>query len=102
MYKSTAVRASWLLRSNTGVLARWQAREASQYIFDLGGGCVVDAMRMGNQTRRMNHSEQPNVGGMVVNHRGVRKVCIRAKVDIPKGNELTFNYGTQFRTQLFS
>ena len=57
---------------------------------------------MGNQTRRMNHSEQPNVGGMVVNHRGVRKVCIRAKVDIPKGNELTFNYGTQFRTQLFS
>ena len=63
---------------------------------------MVDAMRMGNQTRRMNHSEQPNVGGMVVNHRGVRKVCIRAKVDIPKGNELTFNYGTQFRTQLFS
>jgi SET domain-containing protein len=60
---------------------------------------VVDAMRMGNQTRRVNHSDEPNVGGMVVNHRGVRKVCMRAKVDIARDTELTFDYGTQFRTQ---
>eukprot|EP01047_Picozoa_sp_COSAG01_P090628 COSAG01_NODE_22434_length_855_cov_19.399471_1_plen_42_part_10 len=32
-------------------------RAASQYIFNLGGGCVVDALRGGNATRRMNHCD---------------------------------------------
>eukprot|EP01047_Picozoa_sp_COSAG01_P051363 COSAG01_NODE_5294_length_4352_cov_12.531860_3_plen_148_part_00 len=74
------------------------ARAASQYVFSLGGGCVVDALRGGNATRRMNHSEDsPNVCATVVNHRGVRKVCMRAKANIAKGTELTFSYGRAFK-----
>eukprot|EP01049_Picozoa_sp_SAG25_P011859 SAG25_NODE_1506_length_2873_cov_4.714492_2_plen_60_part_00 len=54
----------------------------------------MDALRGGNATRRMNHcDDSPNVCATVVNHRGVRKVCMRAKADIAKGTELTFSYG---------
>jgi SET domain-containing protein len=73
------------------------ARAASQYVFDLGGGCVVDAMAMGNATRRINHdAEAPNISSVVVNHYGVRKVCMYAKVDINRAAELTFDYGRTF------
>ena len=36
--------------------AVWRCTE---YIFDLGGGCAVDASRKGNLTRRINHSDNP-------------------------------------------
>eukprot|EP01050_Picozoa_sp_SAG11_P020215 SAG11_NODE_3369_length_2493_cov_2.073935_4_plen_107_part_00 len=49
---------------------------ASQFVFDLGDGFLVDAQRMGNRTRRINHSDEPNVRAQTVNHRGQRKVCI--------------------------
>ena len=45
----------------------------------------------------MNHSDSPNVCATVVNHRGVRKVCMRAKGDIAQGTELTFSYGRAFK-----
>jgi SET domain-containing protein len=57
---------------------------------------VVDAMAMGNATRRMNHSGSPNMVATVVNHRGVRRVCLRAKVAIPRDTELTFDYGKSY------
>jgi SET domain-containing protein len=65
----------------------------------MGGGWVVVALRgRGNATRRMNHSEDsPNVCATVVNHRGVRKVCMRTKADIAQGTELTFSYGRAFK-----
>ena len=75
------------------------SRAESAYLFDLGDGLVVDAERMGNATRRMmwNHNAgSPNVSSTVVNHRGVRKVCMHANVHVKKGTELTFDYGKLF------
>jgi SET domain-containing protein len=75
-------------------------RVTSEYLFDLGEGFVVDAERMGNKIRRLNHSDSsPNVSSIVVNHHGVRKVCMYAKCDIPKDAELTFNYGKGFKNR---
>ena len=48
-------------------------RVGSQFVFDLGDGFAVDALRMSNRIRRVNHaSTSPNVRAQVVNHRGVR------------------------------
>ena len=58
---------------------------------------MVDAMAKGNATRRINHdAEAPNISSVVVNHYGVRKVCMYAKVDIDRAAELTFDYGRTF------
>jgi SET domain-containing protein len=78
-----------------------EPRSSSQYSFDLGGGCVVDAKAGGNATRRMNHSSScPTVRATIVNHRGVRKICMRARVDIASNTELTFDYGRGFSKYL--
>ena len=58
-----------------------------------GDGLLVDALRMGNSTRRMNHSsDDPNVVAKVVNHHGVRKVCMYAARLVRRGEELLFDY----------
>jgi hypothetical protein len=74
-------------------------RKRSQYLFGLGGGFSVDAQRMGNKTRRMNHASGPqaNVRSQIVNHHGVRKVILRANAAIEAGAELRFDYGTDAR-----
>jgi SET domain-containing protein len=71
-------------------------RRDSEYVFCLGDGFAVDARPMGNKTRRMNHSTSPNVRANVVNHRGVRKVCMYALHDIAQHAELVFDYGPWF------
>ena len=79
-------------------------RERSEYLFGLGDGLSVDAQPMGNKTRRMNHASgaKANVNSQVVNHRGVRKVVMRAKSAIEAGAELLFDYmhGADARTCL--
>eukprot|EP01051_Picozoa_sp_SAG22_P004163 SAG22_NODE_216_length_14937_cov_51.622995_6_plen_82_part_00 len=54
--------------------------------------------RTGNKTRRMNHSERPNVSATVVNHRGVRKVCMYARRRVDRGEEHCIDYGPHFFT----
>jgi hypothetical protein len=77
-------------------------RDCSEYLFSLGVGFSVDAQRMGNKTRRMNHASgaNANVSSQVVNHYGVRKVVMRAKMAIKAGDELRFDYmvGADVRT----
>ena len=51
------------------------------------------ASSQGNQTRRINHSDEPNVRALVLNVRGVRTVCLYAAQQIAEGTELTFDYG---------
>ena len=63
------------------------------YVFDLGDGLVINGLRMGNATRRANHSSKPNMRAMIVNHCGVRKVCFYALMPLAKDVELTFDYG---------
>jgi hypothetical protein len=72
-------------------------RHRSQYIFALGDGLAVDAMPKGNPTRRINHcSSSPNTRVVIVNHRGVRKVCVYATEEIATNTELCFDYGAKF------
>eukprot|EP01047_Picozoa_sp_COSAG01_P005328 COSAG01_NODE_181_length_22873_cov_12.951392_6_plen_307_part_00 len=73
-------------------------RRNSQYLFGLGGGFSVDAHRQGNKTRRINHAfgPQANVRSQIVNHHGIRKIVLTAKVAIPAGDELRFDYGADY------
>jgi SET domain-containing protein len=66
-------------------------------LWDLGEGFSVDAQRLGNATRRINHSDAPNVRAIVVNHHGVRRVCMYARMAIAQGTELSVDYGPSFK-----
>ena len=72
-------------------------RSVDAYAFDLGDGFAVDASKMGNQTRRMNHSAaKPNVRAVVLNVRSVRRVGMYAICDVKIDSELLFDYGDQY------
>ena len=73
-------------------------RRDSEYIFDLGNQFAVDARAKGNKTRRINHADTPhaNVRANVINHFGVRKVCMYAARDIDENVELLFDYGPKY------
>ena len=73
-------------------------RRDSEYIFDLGNQYAVDARAKGNRTRRINHADTPhaNVRANVINHFGVRKVCMYAARDIDENVELLFDYGPKY------
>jgi hypothetical protein len=98
-----AVRFSF---ADTGQVCRADENElqdtGSQYLFDLGDGFVVDAQKMGNRTRRVNHAagDAANTHAVVVNHRGARKVCLYAMRAIKTHEELTLDYGPNFRLDL--
>jgi SET domain-containing protein len=72
------------------------------YVFSLGDGFAVDARAMGNKIRRMNHSESPNVRAKIINHRGVRKVCMYSCCDIAQHDEMCFDYGPEFSKAMLS
>ena len=73
-------------------------RRDSEYIFDLGDQFAIDARAKGNKTRRINHADTPhaNVRANVINHFGIRKVCMYAARDIIENEELLFDYGPKY------
>ena len=74
-------------------------RPQSEYLFTVGGGLTLDAARMGNATRFMNHSSEIatcNVDAQVVNHRGTRRVVFTANTFIKRGTEMMYDYGSAF------
>ena len=73
-------------------------RRDSEYIFDLGSQFAIDARGKGNKTRRVNHADTPhaNVRANVINHFGIRKVCMYAARDINENEELLFDYGPKY------
>jgi hypothetical protein len=56
----------------------------------------IDAEKMGNFTRFLNHSSRPNLGLQSVYWRGVPRMIFISLVDIPEGAHMTFDYGTTF------
>ena len=57
---------------------------------------IVDAEKMGNFTRFINHSEEPNLSLQSVYWRGIPRMIFVAIKEIPEGAQLTFDYGTFF------
>jgi len=57
---------------------------------------VLDAEKMGNFTRFINHSSKPNLGLQSVYWRGIPRMIFVALKEIPEGAQLTFDYGAIF------
>ncbi|MBN1914559.1 MAG: SET domain-containing protein-lysine N-methyltransferase [Parachlamydiales bacterium] len=57
---------------------------------------TIDARQIGNHTRFINHSDQPNLTPVAVFSQGYMHVVLRANRYIQKGTELTYNYGPNY------
>jgi len=57
---------------------------------------IVDAEKMGNFTRFINHSESPNLSLQSVYWKGILRMIFVATQNISEGAQLTFDYGTFF------
>jgi len=65
------------------------------YFMQIGNGEVIDACRMGNAGRFMNHSCEPNCETQKWVVKGDLRVGFFALKNIRAGEELTFNYNFQ-------
>lgn len=57
---------------------------------------VIDSIDQGNETRFINHSNSPNLQPRWFYDRGLMHLAFFAAKFIPKGAQLTFNYGKDF------
>ena len=60
---------------------------------------VIDAEQMGNFTRHINHSDQPNTTLACAYFQGFPRILILSLCEIPEGKQLTFDYGKTFWKQ---
>ena len=68
------------------------ARSRSRYLFDIGGGKVLDGSPRTNRARYINHSCVPNCEPDLYK----RRPFIMAIRDIAAGEELAYNYGEDY------
>jgi hypothetical protein len=61
---------------------------------------VVDAERMGNFTRFINHSDQPSAEALCVYWRGMPRMIFVSLCEIQEGAQIHFDYGTIYWKQL--
>jgi SET domain-containing protein len=71
-------------------------KEGSSYLFDLCEEYSIDATRMGNKTKFINFSDDPNCVSRVMLVRGDYRIGLYAKRDIQAGDELFFDYGEKY------
>jgi uncharacterized protein len=57
---------------------------------------VIDAQKMGNQTRFINHSDRPNLQPLCLCERRLLHIVFIAKVAIKADEQLTYDYGQDF------
>lgn len=57
---------------------------------------AVDALHEGNVTRFINHSDKPNIEPLCLVDRGLLRQVFVALRPIKKGEQLTFNYGSDY------
>ncbi|CAG8551091.1 1095_t:CDS:2, partial [Scutellospora calospora] len=62
------------------------------YMFRVGDDTIIDATRMGNNARLINHSCEPNCNARILNVKGHKKIAIYAKRNIQKNEEITYDY----------
>lgn len=72
----------------------------SSFLFDLNKEWIIDAARMGNKTRYINHAETEadgvNCTAKILLANGEHRIEFRASRDIKIGEEVFFNYGKKF------
>ncbi len=61
---------------------------------------VIDAEKMGNFTRFINHSDEPSVEALCVYWRGMPRMIFVSLCEIQEGEQIHFDYGTMFWKQL--
>ena len=59
------------------------------YLFDLSSDYAVDALRKGNKTRFINHSQTPNISPKLMVVNGDMRLGFFAKRDIPAQTEVS-------------
>lgn len=57
---------------------------------------VIDSLNAGNETRFINHSDQPNLELLWALDRGLLHLVMLAKQRIPRGSQLFINYGKDY------
>ena len=75
-------------------------RKYLSFLFDLNNEWCIDAARLGNKTRFINHAELPadglNLEARILLVNGEHRIKFIALRDIKAGEELFFNYGKKF------
>lgn len=58
---------------------------------------VIDASKMGNETRFINHSDSPNLQPLcLIDEESLLHICFVTAKDVKRNEELTYNYGADF------
>jgi SET domain-containing protein len=67
-------------------------RRGGQYLYEINSKWTIDGKGRDNLARYINHSCKPNAEADVKGH----QVVITAIKNIPKGTEITYDYGLEF------
>lgn len=71
----------------------------ASYLFDLNQDLCIDGYRLGNKTKFLNHSGDPdaiNIVPVAVFVNGEHRMKFSASKPVPVGQELVFDYGERF------
>ncbi|KAJ3027491.1 histone methyltransferase set1 [Rhizophlyctis rosea] len=64
----------------------------SSYLFRIDDDTIIDATKMGNLARFINHCCDPNCNAKIINVDGQKRIVIYANRDIAAGEEITYDY----------
>lgn len=64
----------------------------SSYLFRIDEHNIIDATKIGNIARFINHCCDPNCGAKIINVEGTKRIVIYALRDIKEGEEVTYDY----------
>ncbi|KAJ3282691.1 U3 snoRNP protein [Borealophlyctis nickersoniae] len=64
----------------------------SSYLFRIDEDRIIDATKMGNLARFINHCCDPNCNAKIINVDGQKRIVIYANRDIVEGEEITYDY----------
>ena len=103
VFASENIPALTYIGEYTGVVKLRRKRKTylNDYIFSYVAGpktspFVIDAKEKGNFTRFINHSLEPNLTSRWVIAKGVTRIIVFSNQFIPKGNQLTYDYGVNY------
>ena len=104
LFAAKKIKAGSFIGQYTGFVRRRRFFKASinDYCFSYPTSCLhwikhsVDALQLGNEMRFANHSDQPNSESTAVWTAPILRVAIRALQDIPKDQQITYNYDESY------